>query len=85
MWKALIVMFVAFSSPPPGYKFVPPPGMIFGEMPEVFVSEADCKSFIEARRKKIEAGIVDASKAPNGMEIVTHDLTCIKDRDGQLT
>ena len=83
MWKALIVMFVAFSEPPPGHDFVPPPGMIFGELPEVFVSEADCMAFIERRREKIEAGIADAHKAPNGMEIVTHDLACFEDRDGE--
>ncbi len=85
MWKAMILMFVAFSSPPPGHEFIPPPGMIFGDMHQVFVTEAECNVFIDSKRETIKAGMAKATRAANGMEIVTHELTCIVDKNGQPT
>lgn len=81
----MIVMFVAFNSPPAGHQYIPPPGLVLGQMHHVFVSEAECNSFIEAQSDAIKAGVVEATQTVSGIEVVTHELTCIADTDGQPT
>lgn len=72
MWKAFLVLIMLGGD-------IPFPRIAIGEFQQVFVSEADCRQFIQ--EKEADAEFHKTLKSDT--DVVGHELDCRQDGSGQ--
>lgn len=77
MWKAMLVLFLTSNNQPSA--------MMVGTFPERFAVYSDCEKYITKVGADINTTVKEFTQYTEmGFEVKGHELTCVKDHEGEL-